>query len=478
MAEVDQDQSAVAAEEPWLAVVRSRRRRQQGVDWSEGYARLAACHLVAVCGETLVAVALAGSLFFKVDPAQGREKVLLGLLLTVAPFALVGPLIGPMIDRVRGGQRTVILWTMAARTIVAAAMIPAAASGSLALFPAAFAMLVLAKTYQVSRASFVPGVLGDQADLVEANSKLQLISGVAAMLVALPGVLLLQLGPEWVLAAVLLSFGAATALAIRLPGLSPGGEPLLSVISESGGGSESVGGAASGGGSESGGGSASGGGASLAVGPGTSVVSAARAMSILRGIVGFVTFLVAFELRGAGTKVTLTDRAAQETIRAMARLSPATQVPRLNGPPPQWWFGAVISASMVGGFLGAILAPRMRRRMEEAKILTFGLLGACAVGVVASFSGGGLLSFMLLASGVAVCSALAKQAFDALAQGAYEGHERGRQFAAVESRFQLVWVVGAILPTALHIPVALGSILTGVAAGIGSVLLLKGALRG
>ena len=460
MAEVDQDQSAVAAEEPWLAVVRSRRRRQQGVDWSEGYARLAACHLVAVCGETLVAVALAGSLFFKVDPAQGREKVLLGLLLTVAPFALVGPLIGPMIDRVRGGQRTVILWTMAARTIVAAAMIPAAASGSLALFPAAFAMLVLAKTYQVSRASFVPGVLGDQADLVEANSKLQLISGVAAMLVALPGVLLLQLGPEWVLAAVLLSFGAATALAIRLPGLSPGGEPLLSVISESGGGS------------------ASGGGSSSAVGPGTSVVSAARAMSILRGIVGFVTFLVAFELRGAGTKVTLTDRAAQETIRAMARLSPATQVPRLNGPPPQWWFGAVIAASMVGGFLGAILAPRMRRRMEEAKILTFGLLGACAVGVVASFSGGGLLSFMLLASGVAVCSALAKQAFDALAQGAYEGHERGRQFAAVESRFQLVWVVGAILPTALHIPVALGSILTGVAAGIGSVLLLKGALRG
>lgn len=466
MAEVDQDQSAVAAEEPWLAVVRSRRRRQQGVDWSEGYARLAACHLVAVCGETLVAVALAGSLFFKVDPAQGREKVLLGLLLTVAPFALVGPLIGPMIDRVRGGQRTVILWTMAARTIVAAAMIPAAASGSLALFPAAFAMLVLAKTYQVSRASFVPGVLGDQADLVEANSKLQLISGVAAMLVALPGVLLLQLGPEWVLAAVLLSFGAATALAIRLPGLSPGGEPLLSVISESGGGSELVGGSASGGGSSS------------AVGPGTSVVSAARAMSILRGIVGFVTFLVAFELRGAGTKVTLTDRAAQETIRAMARLSPATQVPRLNGPPPQWWFGAVIAASMVGGFLGAILAPRMRRRMEEAKILTFGLLGACAVGVVASFSGGGLLSFMLLASGVAVCSALAKQAFDALAQGAYEGHERGRQFAAVESRFQLVWVVGAILPTALHIPVALGSILTGVAAGIGSVLLLKGALRG
>ena len=61
MAGVDQDQSAVAAEEPWLAVVRSRRRRQQGVDWSEGYARLAACHLVAVCGETLVAVALAGT---------------------------------------------------------------------------------------------------------------------------------------------------------------------------------------------------------------------------------------------------------------------------------------------------------------------------------------------------------------------------------------------------------------------------------
>ncbi len=62
-----------------------------------------------MAGDALLAMSLAGSLFFKVDPAAGREKVLLGLLLTMAPFAVVGPLIGPLLDRFRGGHRAVIV---------------------------------------------------------------------------------------------------------------------------------------------------------------------------------------------------------------------------------------------------------------------------------------------------------------------------------------------------------------------------------
>lgn len=69
------------------------------VDWQTPFARLAVAHAAGVGGESLLAITLAGSLFFKTDPAQGRAKVLLGLMLTIAPFAIVGPLIGPMIDR-------------------------------------------------------------------------------------------------------------------------------------------------------------------------------------------------------------------------------------------------------------------------------------------------------------------------------------------------------------------------------------------
>ena len=100
-----------AGSDGWQPLTRPPRRLN--VDWDAAFPRLALCHLLSVSGETLVVLSLAGSFFFKVDPAQGREKVILGLLFTMAPFALVGPLIGPMIDRVKGGHRVVIQATMA-----------------------------------------------------------------------------------------------------------------------------------------------------------------------------------------------------------------------------------------------------------------------------------------------------------------------------------------------------------------------------
>ena len=68
------------------------------------FARLARVQLVSAAGDALFTIALAGSLFFNLDPDAARPKVALYLLLTIAPFAIVGPLIGPMIDRLRGGR--------------------------------------------------------------------------------------------------------------------------------------------------------------------------------------------------------------------------------------------------------------------------------------------------------------------------------------------------------------------------------------
>ena len=50
-------------------------------------------------GDVAMVVSLAGSLFFSISPDAARSKVLLYLLVSFAPFAVVAPLIGPFIDR-------------------------------------------------------------------------------------------------------------------------------------------------------------------------------------------------------------------------------------------------------------------------------------------------------------------------------------------------------------------------------------------
>ena len=60
-------------------------------------------------GEAAMVVALADSFFFDVDPSGARSKVLAFLLVSFTPFLVVAPFIGPVIDRVRGGRRFVVV---------------------------------------------------------------------------------------------------------------------------------------------------------------------------------------------------------------------------------------------------------------------------------------------------------------------------------------------------------------------------------
>ena len=61
-----------------------------------------------------VTVSLADTLFFSATSSAARPKVLLYLVLTLAPFALIAPVFGPLIDRTRGGRRLTFAATMAA----------------------------------------------------------------------------------------------------------------------------------------------------------------------------------------------------------------------------------------------------------------------------------------------------------------------------------------------------------------------------
>jgi len=74
-------------------------------DQRSPFGRLALTHVLMTAGDTLFAVSLAGSLFFSISPTAAKDKVLLYLLLTMGPFAVVAPALGPLIDRSRGARR-------------------------------------------------------------------------------------------------------------------------------------------------------------------------------------------------------------------------------------------------------------------------------------------------------------------------------------------------------------------------------------
>ena len=161
-------------------------------------------------------VALADSFFFDVDPGAARSKVLLFLLISFAPFLLVAPLIGPVIDRIRGGRRFVVQAVAASRIVLQLLMMRFA--DELALFPLVFAALVLQKTYSVSKSALVPSVVRTERELVEANSKLGLIAGVSGVAAVMPAaVLQIAFGSPATLGYGALLFVIALVAATRLP---------------------------------------------------------------------------------------------------------------------------------------------------------------------------------------------------------------------------------------------------------------------
>jgi hypothetical protein len=360
------------------------------------FARLALVHVVSIGGDTLVTTALAGSLFFSISPGAARGRVALYLALTMAPFAVVAPLLGPALDRSRGGRRLVIVASQLGRAVVCLAM--ANHLHSLLLFPEAFAVLVLSKGYTIAKSALVPAAVADESELVQANSRLAVLAVVAGFVAAGPGILVLKigfLGGPWVLRLAAVVFLASTVAAVRLV-RAPIARAPAPVPTER----EEL----------------------RAAG----IVLAASAMAVLRGVVGFLTFLLAFSFR-----------------RAHA---------------PSWWFGIAIAASLGGTFVGAAVAPRLRRSVSEERILTASLLAVVVGGLLGAWFGSrGAVSAM--AGVVGLAAGAAKLAFDSIVQRDAPDAARGRTFARFETQFQLAWVVGAILPVVLPIPRRLGLML-------------------
>ncbi|MEK0633545.1 MFS transporter [Mycobacterium ulcerans] len=127
--------------------------------------------------DSSMAVALANTLFFAAASGESKSKVALYLLITIAPFAVVAPLIGPALDKLQHGRRVALALSFGLRTVLALVLIMNydGASGSFpswVLYPCALAMMVLSKSFSVLRSAMTPRVMPPSIDLVRVNSRL------------------------------------------------------------------------------------------------------------------------------------------------------------------------------------------------------------------------------------------------------------------------------------------------------------------
>ena len=398
------------------------------LDQKTPFGRLALTQVVLTAGDTLLTVSLAGSLFFSVSPNEAHKKVILYLLLTMAPFAVVAPLLGPIIDRSRGARRATVVSSTACRAAVC--LIMAGDLQSTLLFPEAFTMLVLSKVYLVTKGSLVPLVVaaserpgGDE--LASANARLGLLSSLATLAASIPAVGVLELlGGAWVLRLDMVVFVVGTVVALRLPlgrssraGWDEHRRPTPESTTADDAWDEET--------------------PMGALGPQANthpeVILALSAMSILRGLVGFLTFLLAFSLQSHG---------------------------KASG-----WYGLMLAGSVAGALVGVMAVPRVRKVLSEPAMLAVSIWLVALAGALAAFVGGIVIQ-ALLALVIGMASAASKPAFDALVQRYVPTAAQGRAFARFETRLQLVWVLGAFLPVVIKLPLTGGDVVIAAVAAV------------
>ena len=226
------------------------------------FRRLARTHAFIAIGDAAMYGAVAGEVL-SLGPDAQRSAVLRYLIVSFAPFVVVAPLIGPTIDRIPGGRRMVVQITAVARAVLYVLM--AFHTNDILLYPLVFVALVMQKTYTVSKSALVPSVVRNDDELVEANSKLGLISGLVGALAIGP---LLGLGHFRAAAALMVGVAAfivATVCARQLPREAIASKPAERAEREE---LRSSG-----------------------------IVLASGAMMSIRGVIGFLTFHLLFWLR-------------------------------------------------------------------------------------------------------------------------------------------------------------------------------------
>ncbi|UAK34496.1 MFS transporter [Nocardia asteroides] len=364
--------------------------------------------------DAAIAVALANTLFFASATAESKTNVALYLLITIAPFAVIAPLIGPMLDRLQRGRRLALATSFAVRAVVALVLI--LQFDTWALYPLALCMMVGSKSFSVLKSAVTPRVLPPDIDLVRTNSRLTvfgLVGGTigAGALAALAAAIA---GSTGALVFAALIACAGTYLSLRIPSwveVTEGEVPatlsyhgpdahteVLSSDKES------------------------------SVPPrkrrqplGRAVVTGLWGNSAIRVLTGFLTFYVAFVAKATE------HRPVQQALM----------------------LGVVGAAAAIGNFAGNATGARLE--LGRPALIVLGCTAACALVALFATFADNLLGAAAAALVAAAMSALAKVSLDASIQDDLPPESIASGFGRSETVLQLSWVVGGaagvLLPT-------------------------------
>ena len=377
--------------------------RRDGADES-GLARYIEMHTVQVAADAALTVSLAGTVF-AMPTDEARGAVALFLLLTMAPFVLLAPFVGPVLDRFRHGRRWAIGTTLAVRAFFAWVLASALVSDSPWVFPLALVCLVASRAYAVARAAAIPRLLPAGLDLVTANSRI-VITGLLGM--GIGGALaagVSRAGPEWSLRFAFVVYVAATVLAIRLPAQvdtpvtdeTPRIRPRLRSAPEE----------------------------RLRNLPGR-VLHALVVVCGARYLVAFLTLFLLF----------------------LTRENP------IPGRSTALVIGAAVAAAAVGNALGSLLGNKRVAPPPTPTLVVLGLLGVGSTLVAAVFYG--LWSVMLVSLVGGVYTQLGKLCLDSIVQSEISESRHSRVFAWLETTLQLAWVGGGALAIVLPLRPGVG----------------------
>jgi hypothetical protein len=363
-----------------------------------GLTQLLWVNALHMAGDAMIAVSLAGTLFFAATVDAQRGNVALYLLVTMAPFALLAPVIGPALDKLQRGRRWALAVSLLGRA--ALALVMSAHFDDLLLYPAALGVLVLSKSHNVLRAAVVPRVLPSAMSLTSANARMS-VFGLATAAVAggLAAGVASLLGFDRELQVTAIVFAGAGVLALRLPKHVdvPTGELPADVFTT----------------------------AEMPVqgrrrrAVSAHVVLALRANAALRFLGGFLTIFSAFLVQATfddGWSATLA-------------------------------LGTVAAAAGLGSFAGTAAGSRLHSADPDRLVLISAAVAAGITVVAAA-----LYSFAMAAvvAGVAaVTNALGKVALDAIIQREVPDNLRASAFARSETWLQMSWVLGGAVGIAL-----------------------------
>jgi hypothetical protein len=392
------------------AVRRLRRAARAHGAEDSGMSALLGVHSLQAAGDALVAVALAGTLFFSVPLGQARGRVGLYLLLTLLPFSFLVPIAGPLLDRLRHGRRNVLAATAGGRGLLTWVM--AGAIGGLGLYPLALGVLVLARAYGLARSAAMPRVRPEGMGLVQANARLNVAATAASSVAAAVGAAVAKtVGGTWVLYAASLLLLAAGVLALRLPAhvdeapadaserpvpfLLRGGGPLL--------------------------------------------LAALGSAAALRAVAGLLTVFLAFLLRAHHASV--------------------------------WEVAGVVGAAALGQMAGTVGAARVARLSARGLTRLSPVLAAVTC-LAAAVRPHGVLP-ALAAGVVAMVAATSKFGLDATLQRDVPARSVSTAFARSETALQLAWVLGAAVALVLPTTGSVGFAVAAVLAAAGAVWALR-----